>query len=191
MQSRASAAAALAARRRAYAVQLRSMRRTFQQIADAVLPCPEHVAQGGIDPRKCAELHELQRMAADDPRTISTVDCASMYANRKGAQRAVEQGLAEQYHLSEADRDELRREWLATIDTAVQRIMRDVVGGADAGDRARAANALVRLADRAAKLTGLDAPTRITVTDELDEQIAGALAELAELPMPTDEQMRS
>lgn len=186
-RSHVAPSSALALRRRVYAVELRSMRRTYQQIADAVLPCPEHRDRGGITPAACRQQHEAHRLV-DGP-NAAPIDCTPMYANRKGAQRAVEQGLAEAYSITEADRDRLRREQLATIDLALQRLMRDTVGGGDAIDRARAANAVARLLERAAKLTGLDAPTRVTVTTELDDELSSALADLAETPLPTPQQL--
>lgn len=176
--SQTTAANALAARRRAFAVELRSMRRTYQQIADATLPCSEHRDRGGIDPDTCRLMHE-------NDRDRHPVDCARMYASRSAAKRAVEQGLAELYPIAESDRDAMRREWLSTLDTATQRLMRDLLSAAEPVDRARAANAVARLSERVAKLAGLDAPTRLTVTDELDEQIAAALEQLNDTPVPT------
>lgn len=164
------------------------MRRTYQQIADATLPCDEHRPIGGIDPEQCRLAHETAR-AVDGPDS-HPIDCMPMYANRGTARRAVLEGLAEGYQISESDRDDLRREWLATIDTATQRLMRDVLSPGDPIDRARAASAVVRLMDRAAKLTGLDAPTRVTVTDELDEDLSAALAALAETPLPDASTLR-
>lgn len=163
------------------------MRRTYQQIADAVLPCPEHRDRGGIDPTQCALEHETRRVV-DGP-DAAPIDCVPMYSGRSGARRAVEQGLAEAYSITEADRDRLRREHLATIDTALQRLMRDTIGSTDPMDRARAANAVARLLERAAKLTGLDAPTRVTVTSELDDELSAALADLAETPLPSADQL--
>lgn len=170
----------IAERRRAYAVQLRSMRRTLQEIADAVLPCPEHQERGGIAPDACRAMHDAARARGNGP----LVDCLPMYANREGARRAVEQGLTEQYPVSEHDRERIRQELVAASDLALKRVLRDVLAGADAGDRARSAGAAVRLIDRIAKLTGADAPTRLVVTDELDDELAAALAELSELPLP-------
>lgn len=176
----------LAVRRRAYAVQLRSMRRTLQQIADAVLPCKEHDDRGGIDPATCQAMHAAARAKGAGP----LVDCMPMYATREGARKAVEIGLTEQYPIAEKDREQVRRELLASADLTLSRVMRDVLGEKDPADRARAAASVVRLLDRMAKLTGADAPTRLVVTDELDDELSAALADLAGMPMPTDAQLR-
>lgn len=180
--------AALSARRRAYAMELRSMRRTYEQIAAAVLPCDEHRRVGGIEPAQCAELHAFARQV-DGPQS-HPVDCLPMYANRKGAQRAVLQALAEGYQLTEADKETMRQEQLATSDLVLRKMLTDALTGPTPVDRARAATAVARLLERQARLAGLDAPTRVSIDPELDDAVASALAELSDLPMPTADQLR-
>ena len=60
----------------------------------------------------------------------------------------------------------------------------------DPGDRARAANAYARVADRLAKIIGADAPTRIVIDEELDAELEAAMAELMSTPTPAPETLR-
>lgn len=155
----------LAARREAKAVQLRAARMTYQQIADYVMPCPEHDSIGGLD--GCG-------------------DCAPLYRSRAGAFKAVTRVLEREYAGAAASRELLLQESLATVDAVIRRMMADTQDPRlDPADRARAATALMRAMDHRAKLTGLYAPTRVTVTDELDLEIEQMIRDLAGNPHNT------
>lgn len=164
---RASARAQL---RETRAVYMRAvLRYTYQQIADALFPCPDHESVGGL--------------AGCDL-------CEPMYSNRGTAMRAVDRALARDYDAGEAARTTLRSTQLATIEQLLRKAVQDALGKGAPQDRARAMLASVRLLERQAKLAGLDAPTRVTVTDELDEQIRQALEDLASTPAPSPAQLR-
>lgn len=151
------------------AVYMRAvLRYTFQQIADALFPCPEHASVNGL---------------AECPA------CEPMYGNRGTAKRAVDRAMARDYAAGEGARATLRSEQLATIDALLKRALGDALGKGSPADRARAMIAATRLLERQARLTGLDAPARLTVTDELDEEIRAAVALLAETPPPTPSQL--
>lgn len=148
---------ALAARKRVRAVQLRSMGRTFDQIAAAMLPCFTHRSTEG-DPQ-CDE-------------------CLPMYANRSSAKRAVDAALADEYAATADTREQMRRHQLAQIDLLLQRVMPEALGSGP-GHLEAQRNAL-RALDRRAKLLGLDAPSRVQITSELDEQIEELMNQLTE-----------
>lgn len=150
-------------------MELRSLRRTFEQIAASTLPCDAHRPAGGY---------------AGCPACITP-----LYANRKGAQRAVQEALAQGYQLTEADKETMRQEQLATSDVLLRKMLSDALTSTEPIDRARAVTAAARLMERQARLAGLDAPTRVSIDPELDDAVAAALAELSELPMPTADQL--
>lgn len=137
---------------------------TYQQIADSLMPCPRH-----------------------DARAEPTCDeCRPMYGSRASAQKAVVRAIQADYSAAASEREHLRDELLGTSKLLLKQAVADALDAkASRGDRARAQVAAVRVMDRMAKLVGTDAPTRVTITDELDEELRQALAELQELPMPT------
>lgn len=154
----------LAARKRARAITLRTVARyTFQQIADAPLLCDLHRDLDAAPPG-CA------------------LCLPRMYSNRGNARAAVMEALREDWSATEADRDRLRSEQLATADALLQVALRDARLSESPADRARAITAGARMLERIAKLTGTDAPTRVTVDADLEAELEAAMAELAGMP---------
>jgi hypothetical protein len=171
--ARLTAAQRLAERKRARAVTLRTVTRyTWQQVADAPLPCDLHMGQYDSVPPGC-------------PLCIP-----HLYASRAAAHKAVTEALARDYSATEADRDRLRSEQLATLDVLLAKAISDARLSEGPADRARAMTAAARLLERQAKLTGIDAPKRITVDAELDAELEAAMAELAGMPAPTAAELR-
>lgn len=161
----------LARRRSLRAVHLRALGQTYEQIAQALLPCPPHERAGGD--RTCVERGG---------------GCLPMYAHRRAAKAAVDRALEQEYAAGADTRDQLRRHQLAQIDLLLQGVMRDALGATD--DRHPARLAAVRYLDQRAKIMGLYAPTRVVVTDELDAKIAELLEDLGAAglgtPVPTE-----
>lgn len=153
----------LARRRQAHAAWLRSMRWTYQEIADARLPCPQHEGTdwGGV---------------------TTCPKCLPMYADKSGARKAVEQHLADEYALTATGREQLRQEHLATLALIIREATTELQEPHRRGrhdvDRWRSAPALIRALDQQARITGLYAPSRVQVTTELDEQIRAELEAL-------------
>lgn len=144
----------LAALKQAHAVRLRAGGQSFQQVADAYLPCQAHRPTGAV--RDCP-------------------DCVGpMYAHRASAKRAVDKALEQEYAAGQDTREQLRRHQLAQIDLLLQAAMPKALG-ADW----EAARVATRLLDRRARLLGLDAPARVTITSELDAAIEDLTAQLA------------
>lgn len=143
------------------AVHLRiAGRRTYQQIADALMPCPDHKGTNGVE---------------DCPA------CERMYAGRSAAYKAVQRALTEDQKAGEETRQQARTEHLATLDVLIARSIRDAVGAGSATDRSRAVAAAAKVLDQRAKVLGLYAPTKVEVTTELDMAIADELAAMAAL----------
>lgn len=82
-----------------------------------------------------------------------------------------------------AGADTLRAQELARLDALQIPAWRK----AQAGDMG-AARVVIRIIERRCRLLGLDAPVRVTVTTELDEEIDALLAQLSELPVPEEPQ---
>lgn len=146
-----------------YALHLRTMNLSYSEVAESWMPCPAHVRAG------------------------ARADCAlcygPLYANRGGAQKAVERALAEQHPDTAAERTAMKQTMTAQLDLAIAAAMRLATVLLEAGQlippgMMEAQRNLVRLLDRKAKLWGLDAPNRVVITTELDEQIALAVEQL-------------
>lgn len=148
------AAEALAARKRIRAMQLRGLGWSYEAIAQALLPCDDHKPDGR---------HGCQL-------------CLPMYANRSSAKRAVDKILADEYDAASDTREAMRRHQLSQIDLVLRRAMPEAMGNGDG--HLEAQRNVVRLLDRRARLLGLDAPTRVAVTTELDAQIADLYEQL-------------
>lgn len=147
------------------AVYLRTAARmTFQQIADSLMPCPAHTPNGDADCSLCERL----------------------YGSRASAYNAVTKALTADAELSKSIRDDARAEQLSTLDVLMRRAILDATQASSVAARARAMTAAARLLDQRARLLGLYAPTRVELTDDLDEQIRAELAALAELPAVGD-----
>lgn len=139
-------------------------RLSFQQIADSLMPCPDHQRTGGLE--SCAE-------------------CERMYGGRAAAQKAYTRAITVRDDEAKETREQARIEHLLTLDVVLRTQMVDATkGGGDPADRARAATAALRALDQRAKILGLYAPTKVEVTTELDATIAQELAALAEMPVP-------
>lgn len=144
------------------AVHLRvAGRQTYQQIADALMPCPEHKRVGGAE---------------------DCTDCERMYAGRAAAHKAVTRALADDRQAGEETRQLARDEHLSTLDVLLRRSILDAISTTNSpSDRARAITAAARVLDQRAKVLGLYAPTKVEVTTELDLAIADELAAMAAL----------
>lgn len=153
---------ALATRRQTHAVLLRSCGLTYQAIADSVLPCPTHT---------------YHHLAPTEWGKRSCKACRPMYANRSSAKRAVDAALEQEYAAGADTREQLRRAQLAQLDALLARTMVEALGFGD-GHLEAGRNA-VRYLDRRAKLLGLDAPARLAITSELDQQILELTERLA------------
>lgn len=91
------------------------------------------------------------------------------YSDPSNAVRAVRSIYGQ---LPTIERDEQRRLWRDRLEVVYRQVVRDV------HDRIPGAStAFVRIADRAAKLDGLDAPTRLSLVDPTEEQIEAWLTE--------------
>lgn len=148
--------AALAARRQRRALHLFVLGATYAEVAASLLACQDHLPHGRPG---CPE-------------------CLPMYADRSGAKKAVERALLEDHSMAAADRESGRRIMLAQIRAVISRAMAKALEDSE-GDL-EAMRTLVRLWDRQSKLMGLDAPTRVTVTPELDLELEAAVALLME-----------
>ncbi|KRV48793.1 hypothetical protein AQ490_23265 [Wenjunlia vitaminophila] len=97
--------------------------------------------------------------------------------SRRTAWRRVQAALAARARETVADRDALIGEHLAYIETVLEGLLPKAAKG-----DARAAEVVLKALERHAKLLGLDAPVRasITVTDEMTERIKALADELAE-----------
>lgn len=145
---------ALAKLKQAHAVRLRAGGQSFQQVADAWLPCLDH-RRDGAD-RSC-------------PNCVGP-----MYGHRASAKRAVDAALEQEYAAGQDTREQMRRHQLAQVDLLLQAAM-----PAALGKDWEAARVATRLLDRRAKLLGLDAPARVTITTEVDQAIEDLVAQLA------------
>lgn len=161
----------LAARKRSHAVVLRTvLRYTYQQVADAPLLCDLH-----------------QGLQEAPPRCPLCVP--HLYASRSAALKAVTETLRQDYSATAEDRERLRSELLAGLEVAMARMLTDARSLEEPTDRARAATAYARLSDRYAKLTGVDAPTRLVIDEGLDAELEQAMALLAGTPIPDADQL--
>lgn len=155
---RGNAERVLARQRRA--VTLRVINRLpYAEIARRLLPCDLHAPNG-------------------DPECPL---CERLYSGPGPASRAVRKRLAEDFPPPTGEeRDAYVREEQALLDALIRRAVADALEpGGSSEDRHRAMGSVDRLMRRKAALLGLDAPTQVHVTAELDEQIEAAIALLA------------
>jgi hypothetical protein len=154
-----TAAGELARRRQNHAADLRSLMFTFDQIADALLPCTAH-ARVGMPPGE-----------------VGCPNCLPMYADRSGARRAVEAVYADERQEGAEARAQAAAEHLRSLQVIVNEGM--VTLRQDwriTGDtRWSAARTVIRALDQIARIRGLYAPTQVQITTELDEQIRAEL----------------
>jgi hypothetical protein len=155
----------LAARKAVHAVKLRAQHLTYDEIAQALLPCsPEHQPDG--------------KPWCDA--------CVPMYGHRSSAKRAVDAQLAQEYAAGSETREQQRRQQLAEIDLILARLIPQAIG--HSAEQQEAARSVVRYLDRRAKLLGLDAPARVQITTEMDAQIEALADQLLSMPggVPTE-----
>lgn len=102
---------------------------------------------------------------------------AQLQADEKNCREAWKRRRARAYREAADDIDAWRGEMLATLEAVVDGLMPKALLG-----DSRAAEAIVKALERASKMLGLDAPTRInaTVTDEMTERIKALVQELAD-----------
>jgi hypothetical protein len=153
-------AAQLATLKEQRAVQLRLLRYSYEQIAASILACPDHRPDG-------------DRLCIDSGRDVH---CVLLYpSGRSAARKAVERALARDYPQTGEGREQLRSEQLGQVDLLLQRTLRAAMSG-----DWEAARVATRLLDRRAKLLGLDAPTRVQITSELDSRIEELMEQMDE-----------
>jgi hypothetical protein len=146
----------LGRRRQLHALNLRSLGYTYEAVAQALLPCPDHRLKG----RDGCEF------------------CLPMYRSRAAAKRAVDAAMAAEYALDAGTREQYRQLQLAQIDLVLQRVMPEATAkGKDRNEAARVAERYLR---QRARLLGLEAPARIQITTELDETIRELVDQLEE-----------
>lgn len=149
-----------------YALHLRALALSFDAIAASTLPCPAHVRVGG--------------------RTDCDVCLTPLYSGRSSAKKAVDRALAEQHPDTAAERTLMKQTMTEQLDMAIAAAMRLATVLLEPGQimpagMMEAQRNLVKLLDRKAKLWGLDAPNRVVITTELDEQIEQAVEQLVQL----------
>jgi hypothetical protein len=148
-----------------HALHLRALGWAYDQIAAAFIPCPYHRQLLGMGVADCA------------------LCFGPMYTNRSAARKAVMRALAEEHPDTAAERVAMRQEMTAQLDLAIRAAIRLASTIVESGQRIpdgmmEAQRNLVRLLERKAKLWGLDAPNRVVITNELDEQIEQAVEQL-------------
>lgn len=129
--------------------------------------------------RDTAELKRVENQALRMRTAGATYDQiaeALGYRDHSGAWAAVDRALARERH---ANVTQHREESLARLD----RMLRTLEPGMQAGDVA-AVRAAVQVERRRAALLGLDAPTQITVTSEIDAEIERLMGEMAHKASP-------
>lgn len=154
-------AASIAKRKRRQAVWLRNtLHMTLDEIARSPLPCQDHAPYTRTGCPECGT--------------------TPMWSHRSDASKALRHAMEKAYPLDADHREQLRREAMATVDLAIRDAKRILIDAKNMPPdvRLRAAQQLTRLLERQARMLGLDAPARVTLTDDLDEQINEELAAL-------------
>lgn len=130
---------------------------SYARVAASPWPCTDH-DDDGID---------AEHANPDCPR-------CHLYHDARGAHRAVQRYMQTERELTTNRKEELRERQLARLD----RMWEGLSAALQSGDT-DAVRAAVRLAEREARLMGLDAPTKVQVSDELDGEIEALMAQLA------------
>lgn len=145
-------------------------------------PPPERGAPVG-GKKEAARIREVRalelRMAGA---TFAAIAQALGYSHRKNAQRAVERAMRREQAAIAPDREAFVQMHLMRTERLIQAHWRRATGGDPA-----ATETIRRLLERQARLMGLDKPVRFEVTDAMDAEIEGLLAEMERL---TAEQAR-
>lgn len=97
------------------------------------------------------------------------------YKSRSSAHDAVMSALQAHWDETAPDRQTLLLRELATLDTLQMAAWK----GAMSGDP-ESIRVVVRIMERRSRMLGIDAPTKIEITDELDREIAALTATMAE-----------
>lgn len=124
-----------------------------------------------------AEVRDRQRRAVELRLAGANYDVIARqleYAGPSSARYAVQRGL--EMAIIEPSEEVLRHE-IARLD----RLMSGLWAKAVKGDPS-SVDRVLKIMDRRAKYLGLDAPTKMTITSELDESIDNLLAQLSVLP---------
>lgn len=139
-------------------------------------PPPERGApvRGKAEAARLREVRALElRMAGA---TFAAIAQSLGYAHRKNAQRAVERAIAAEAAATAPDREAFVQMHLMRTERLIRAHWTRAVGGDTA-----ATETIRRLLERQAKLLGLDKPVRFEVTDAMDAEIEGLLAEMERL----------
>jgi hypothetical protein len=114
--------------------------------------------------------------------TFQAIADALQFDSRRSAQRAVDRALDREREAIADQVDEYRTLMLVRLERATRAVWPQVVrGDLFAVDRD------VRLADRQAKLLGLDAPTRVAITDDTRERVQSLVDRLRDLSVARSE----
>lgn len=138
-------------------------------------PPPERGAgPGKAEAARIREVRALEmRMAGA---TFAAIAQTLGYSHRKNAQRAVERAIAAEAAAIAPDREAFVQMHLMRTERLIQAHWQR----ARQGDTA-ATETIRRLLERQARLLGLDKPVRFEVTDAMDAEIEGLLAEMERL----------
>lgn len=139
-------------------------------------PPPERGApvKGKREAARIREVRALElRMAGA---TFAAIAQTLGYSDRRSAHRAVERAMAAEVDAIAPDREAFTRMHVMRT----ERLIRAHWTKAVAGD-AQSTETIRRLLERQARLLGLDKPVRFEVTDAMDAEIEGLLAEMERL----------
>jgi hypothetical protein len=143
-----------------------------------VIPLP------GSNPENMVEAHERQRKAAELRMAgASYPDIAKVlrFTDKAHAHRAVQAALDR----TPADGGlSIREEYTHLSIARCERLLRGVWATAVAGTDLKATDSALRIIERECKLLGLDAPTRLAVTDETKMEMLSLLNELETTLIP-------
>lgn len=107
--------------------------------------------------------------------TYEQIAQAIGYGDKSSARQAVMAVLKAHYDETAPDRNTLLLRELMTLDTLQMAAWK----GAMSGDP-ESIRVVVRIMERRSRMLGIDAPTKIEITDELDREIASLTATMAE-----------
>lgn len=119
----------------------------------------------------------LAMRLAGQPYEVIARECG--YASRASAWKAVQRALVDEHGDVDANRSALRLEMVGQLDLLWRRAMKRVMQ--DGSDAMRAVDSAARVLDRKARLLGLDAPTKVELTTELDEEIDRLVEQMSQL----------
>ena len=127
--------------------------------------------------REAARIREVRalelRMAGA---TFAAIAQTLGYSDRRSAQRAVERAMRHEVDAIAPDREAFVQMHIMRTERLIRAHWQRAVGG-----DAAATETIRRLLERQARLLGLDKPVRFEVTDAMDAEIEGLLAEMERL----------